>query len=92
MKTETDEKTVQEFAGVKRKYSVLEESKEYGEEEELSNIDNDSEDFKCADCGRLSPNMFMCEQCQTATYCDELCQARDWNKHQENCTEAMEAN
>ena len=86
--TESEEKRTQERAGVKRKHSVIEESKECEDDEELSiYTDKESDDFKCGDCGRQSPNMFMCYQCQAVTYCDELCQARDWNRHQQYCTE-----
>ena len=90
-KTESEEKRTLEQAGLKRKYSALEESKECDDDEELSKYTehNESEDFKCADCGRLSPNMFMCYQCQAVTYCDELCQGRDWDRHQQKCTEAV---
>lgn len=92
VKTETREETVQTFAGGKRKYSELKESKEFEEEDEEGKLskyaDNENEDFKCADCGRLSPNMFMCDQCQVTTYCNELCQARDWYRHQQHCTDA----
>lgn len=85
---ETKVKATNEFAGTKRKHSEIEESKECDEEELSTSTDNESNGFtfECTDCGRLSPNMYMCP-CHTSVYCDEICQKRDWDRHQQYCLE-----
>lgn len=71
---ETRAKSDQKITNRKRKHSALEEG-----------CDDYEDDFECADCGRRSQNMFMCGQCHATTYCNELCQERDWDNHQKHC-------
>lgn len=88
VKKETREKTIQEFIATrKRKMSALElesRKKEKVDKEE-------SVTWRCAKCGKQSTIMFMCSGCHGITYCDEICQERDWFKHEEHCTKAAKA-
>jgi len=40
---------------------------------------------RCASCGRESERLSSCEACQITRYCDEHCQAADWERHQNIC-------
>lgn len=40
---------------------------------------------KCASCGKESEWLYFCEACKVTRYCDENCQAADWEKHQNTC-------
>lgn len=88
VKKETREKTIREFAAArKRKMAALglEESKQ---KEKVRKADEESTEWECANCGKLGSTMFMCSGCHGITYCDEICQERDWCKHEEHCTKA----
>ncbi|KAK2573842.1 Protein CBFA2T3 [Acropora cervicornis] len=78
VKTEIERKRDQHLKGVKRKHSAHEESEEFDEDK--------GDGLQCKHCGRLSPSMFICTQCNTTLYCDEYCQERDWERHQQDCS------
>ena len=40
---------------------------------------------QCASCGKESEWLYLCEACKVARYCDENCQAADWERHQNTC-------
>lgn len=42
--------------------------------------------FTCNACGRTDTDMLMCGGCYGNYYCDETCQTRDWQLHQQWCT------
>ncbi|XP_029186001.2 protein CBFA2T1-like [Acropora millepora] len=78
VKTEIERKRDQHLKGVKRKHSAHEECEEFDEDK--------GDGLQCKHCGRLSPSMFICTQCNTTLYCDEYCQERDWERHQQDCS------
>ncbi|XP_015753971.1 PREDICTED: protein CBFA2T1-like [Acropora digitifera] len=78
VKAEIERKRDQHLKGVKRKHSAHEESEEFDEDK--------GDGLQCKHCGRLSPSMFICTQCNTTLYCDEYCQERDWERHQQDCS------
>ena len=87
VRKETREKTIREFiAARKRKITALE-PEESREKEKVKKVE-ESATWRCANCGKLSTVMFMCSGCHEITYCDEICQERDWCKHEDHCTKA----
>ena len=40
---------------------------------------------RCASCGEESERLYRCEACNVTRYCDENCQAADWERHQNAC-------
>ncbi|XP_078380778.1 uncharacterized protein LOC144663644 [Oculina patagonica] len=87
VKKETREKTIQEFvAARKRKMAAL--GLEEARQKEKVRKTDESKEWECANCGKLGSTMFMCSGCHGITYCDEICQERDWCKHEESCSKA----
>ena len=42
---------------------------------------------KCWSCGDWDSELFVCNQCRRARYCDPLCQDEHWSKHSQWCRE-----
>lgn len=42
---------------------------------------------RCATCGKESEWLCFCAACKVTRYCDENCQALDWEKHKNTCVE-----
>ena len=40
---------------------------------------------RCASCGEERAWLYFCEACRVTRYCDENCQAADWERHQHTC-------
>ena len=40
---------------------------------------------RCASCGEESERLYLCEACNVTRYCDENCQAADWERHRNAC-------
>lgn len=38
--------------------------------------------LRCASCGEESERLYLCEACNVTRYCDENCQAADWERNQ----------
>ena len=38
-----------------------------------------------------APDHFICERCQSATYCSQTCQFMDWREHRLNCVASDDA-
>lgn len=90
VRKETREKTIQEFiAARKRKKAALESGE--SRKKEKAHKKEESATLKCANCGKLGTIMFMCSGCHGIAYCDEVCQERDWYKHEDHCTKAAKA-
>ena len=90
VRKETREKTVREFTAVRKRKMAALETEESRENEKVKK-EEESATWKCANCGKLSTIMFMCSGCNGTTYCDEICQERDWYKHEDHCTKAAKA-
>ena len=44
----------------------------------------------CFRCGQTEiKNLFKCNQCNSITYCDKVCQREDWGRHKDNCIPVM---
>ena len=91
VKKETREKTFQEFATARKRKLATLEFEESRRNEKFSKAEEESTEWKCANCGRLGSTMFMCGGCHGIMYCDEICQERDWCKHEEHCTTTTKA-
>lgn len=90
VRKETREKTIQEFAAARKRKMAALEPEESRKKEKVNKVE-ESAKWKCANCGKLSTIMFMCSGCHGITYCDEICQERDWCKHEDHCTKAAKA-
>ena len=40
---------------------------------------------RCTYCGEEREWLYLCEACHVTRYCDENCQAADWERHQTTC-------
>ncbi|XP_068686737.1 protein CBFA2T2-like [Montipora foliosa] len=94
VRNKTEDQRNQHLAVVKRKRCAFEESEVFDNKKERSKcaLNEKEESLQCTHCGKVSQSMFICTQCQTAMYCDEQCQERDWERHQQHCTEACSEN
>ncbi|XP_068733333.1 protein CBFA2T2-like [Montipora capricornis] len=94
VRNKTEDKRNQHLAGVKRKRCAFEESEVFDNKKEPSKcaLNEKEESLQCTHCGKVSQSMFICTQCHTAMYCDEQCQEKDWERHQQHCTEACSEN
>ena len=86
VKKETREKTIQEFIATRKRKMAALESQELRKKGKVDK--EESVTWRCANCGKHSTIMFMCSGCHGITYCDEICQERDWCKHGDRCTKA----
>ena len=89
VRKETREKTIQEFIAARKRKKAALELEESRKKEKIKK--EESATWKCATCGKLSNIMFTCSGCHGITYCDEICQERDWCKHEDYCTRAAKA-
>lgn len=52
----------------------------------FGNVDLVSTDTpRCATCGKESELLYFCAACEATRYCDENCQALNWEKHKSTC-------
>lgn len=49
-------------------------------------VRNDPDCDMCDWCGKSNKLLLKCSQCQTAQYCNALCQKFHWNQHKDNCS------
>ena len=59
-------------------------------ESQLMEISENPDSFltwapRCAFCGEEREWLYLCEACHVTRYCDENCQAEDWERHQTTC-------
>ena len=45
----------------------------------------------CQSCARKAIDMKLCSQCKSATYCNGICQSKDWSRHRLECKSASNA-
>ena len=49
-----------------------------------------SDQTMCFRCGQTEiKNLHKCNQCNSITYCDKVCQREDWGRHKDNCIPVM---
>ena len=41
--------------------------------------------YRCADCGKMNVKSSKCSKCKNASYCDEICQKKNWLLHKSIC-------
>lgn len=86
-KAETRQKTIYEFTATrKRKKRASEDSKQ-----KAARANRESQNLKCESCGKVSASLLMCSGCRIALYCDEVCQGKDWGRHEKHCGDGTEA-
>lgn len=90
VRKETREKTIQEFIEARKRKKAALDLEESRKKTKVKK-EEESATWKCANCGKLSNIMFTCSGCHGVTYCDEVCQERDWCKHEDHCTNAAKA-
>lgn len=44
-----------------------------------------SASLNCASCRKKGVSLYFCAACKITRYCDEMCQAKDWEKHRDTC-------
>ena len=91
VRKETREKIIKEFTAARKRKMVALEPEESRKKEKKVEKKEENATWKCANCGKLGTIMFMCSGCHRITYCDEVCQERDWFKHEDHCTKATKA-
>ena len=83
VKDETRQKTIHQFTAIKkRKKRTREDSKS-----KAARAEREREIPKCASCGKVSASLLMCSGCRVNLYCDEICQQKDWGRHEKHCPE-----
>lgn len=90
VRKQTREKTIREFTAARKRKMAALEPEESRRKEKVNKVEG-SATWKCANCGKLSTIMLMCSGCHGITYCDEICQERDWCKHEDHCTKSEKA-
>ena len=84
VRKETRKKTIKEFTAARKRRMAALGPEESRKKEKVEKVEEDAT-WKCANCGKLGTIMFMCSGCHGITYCDEVCQERDWCKHEDHC-------
>lgn len=49
--------------------------------------DEDSEELRCSNCGKVGKGYGRCGRCLKVAYCSKECQEKDWQNHKTKCTE-----
>ena len=60
-------------------------------EERLTELDSASKIRVCGYCKKTSREIFTCDKCRWAYYCDAKCQSEDWKRHKKLCCKVVRA-